>query len=109
MIVIEPQVLTLTNSRSSGDEVKLDPDERDSHTCCGKHGNGLLLVAPRALDRSTPNSENWFTANAVPLIPLSPPGAIAPVIPFTPVFDEPSNSVGLTVITFAPQQGGLTV
>jgi len=94
-----PQVETFTNSTSSGLEVKLDPDERDSHTCCGKQGSG---PPPRAWVRSTPNSANCCATKAVPLIPLSPAAIAA-------WFALPSNSVGLTVDTCAPQQGGESV
>src|SRR5215472_1779269 len=102
MILISPQfwIVWCSTSMSCGFEVKLDPDERDSQTCCGKEKH----LPPRlsAWVRLMPNSANWLVASAVPLSPLS-----AAVI--GDWFDLPSKSDALTVTTFAPQHGMLSV
>src|SRR5262249_61596322 len=101
MMTTSPQfwMVLCTNSTSCGFEVKLDPDERDSHTCCGKEKH--LPLRFRTCVRLTPNSANSFISSGVPWIPLSE--AL-----MCDVFALPSNSVpfGGGVITFAPQHGG---
>src|SRR5689334_5500446 len=98
MMVTVPQLLIVLwlISRSCGFEVKLAPDERDSHVCCGKLKHWPLRFS--AWERLIPNSENWLTGSATPLIPLA-----AAVIGVW--FDLPLNCVPLGMITFAPQQG----
>src|SRR5438309_710170 len=71
MILISPQLLISTawNSMSCGLEVKLDPDERDSHTCCGKEKH--LPLRPSTCVRLTPISLKAKAGSSIPLIPFS--------------------------------------
>src|SRR5260370_8313788 len=97
-----PQLLIVCwlMSRSWGFEVKLDPEDRDSHVCCGKLKQWPEM--PSACERLIPNSENWLTGRAMPLIPLSA-AAIGDW------FDLPLDIAPLGVITLEPQQGRLSV
>ncbi len=99
MILISPQfaIWVFWTSMSSGDEVKLDPDERDSQTCCGK-ATHVEALRPSASVKLTPNSANWLTPIAVLLIPLS-------AAAMADWFDCPSNRLDCTRTAVAPQQG----
>src|SRR5690242_2776999 len=63
MILISPQfsIGWCSTSMSSGLEVKLDPDDRDSHTSCVK---ALQPVSPSTFVRLTPNSANCCATRA---------------------------------------------
>src|SRR3989442_10428089 len=97
MIVILPQfwILIAWNSRSCGLELKLDADERDSHTCCGKEKH--LPVRPSTFVRLTPISLKAKVGSSVPLIPFSFAGIASLAL------TAPSNAELSGAITFAPQ------
>src|SRR5215472_10758157 len=90
MILIWPQfaISRCSISMSSGFEVKLDPDVRDSHTSCG---NALQPVNPRTFVRLTPNSANCCATRAVLSIPLLP--AV-----MADWFEHPSTSLAVVLL-----------
>src|ERR1700760_4718589 len=93
-------IVSCSTSMSSGLEVKLEPEERDSQTSCGKERQ--LAPRPRACVRLTPNSANCCATKAVPLSPFW-----AAAIAFG--LASPSLIVEAGWSRFAPQQGMLSV
>src|SRR5207244_6105166 len=84
------------SSMSWGLEVKLDPEERDSHTCCGKAMH--FPRRPSARLRLIPNSAKALTGSAVLFSPLSSAAMVD-------WFASPSNAEPSGMMILAPQQG----
>src|SRR5690349_21823938 len=99
MILICPQFESVPPwmLMSSGFELKLDPEARDSQTVCAKVSQAVV-ESPRASVRFTPNSANSPAETAWPLIALSAAAMSA-------WFTAPSNNELFGVTAFAPQHG----
>src|SRR6266700_3099718 len=101
MIVIVPQVGRFTISTSSGCEVKLDPEERDTQVWLAMQGSAPPPPALTAWVRLIPNSANALVGRSAPLMPLSAP-AIGLVLML------PSKRAGSLMSCSLPQHGALS-